>query len=90
MHDLLLTPGGGWTYADLTRAVPAAPTVSGSISSYVSGTAVGVLYRTSDGHIHQLVNDSRGNWSEHDISVAAGIASAGGSLPREKSRVRDY
>jgi endonuclease/exonuclease/phosphatase family metal-dependent hydrolase len=77
VQEYALIPGGGWAWTDVTRLAWGAVPATGRASSYARGGSVGVVYRSADGRIHQLVQDSSGGWTDQNLSVAAGLPATG-------------
>ncbi len=79
IHELSVAVGGGWSHADLTVIAGAPAATPGG---FLSGFAVEamrskqVVYRTTDGHIHELSVAVGGGWSHADLTAIAGAPAA--------------
>jgi hypothetical protein len=73
IHELSFNQARGWKHADLTRKVDA-PLAAQGVSGYtwdVDGTQH-VVYRSGDGHVHELWSDGDSNWHLSHLTEATG------------------
>ena len=89
IHELAVSPGGKWQHADVT-AIAGAPSVSihsgedNSICGFgwQAGAAKQVVFRTVDGHLHELLFQRAGclgpesTWQHVDMTAAASCPAA--------------
>jgi hypothetical protein len=72
IHELVVSVGGSWSDADLTKNTLAPPPISsvGFIAAYAweRGGTKQVAYLTGDGHIRELVVSVAGSWSHADLT----------------------
>lgn len=77
LHELWLALGDRWRHRDLTIDV-GAPTNRGGLWINVHGytwdidQAQHVVYRTDDGHVHELWFTQGNDWQHHDLTVISG------------------
>jgi hypothetical protein len=66
--------GGNWSHADLSEIAGGPPAESLEAAfAFEAQRSKQVVYRTADGHIHELsVVLGGGNWSHADLSEIAG------------------
>jgi hypothetical protein len=73
IYELSLPAGGQWTAKDLFAASGATVPATGNLSAYVRSDGFNsVVYRGSDGHIHELFQPSGGNWGNGDLNIESG------------------
>jgi predicted NUDIX family NTP pyrophosphohydrolase len=75
IHELSVVLGGSsWSYADLSGIAGGPPAESLEAAfAFEAQRSKQVVYRTADGHIHELsVVLGGGNWSHADLSEIAG------------------
>ena len=81
VHELWWEATGGWHHGDLT-AVTGAPTAAGDPAAYVfdaQGTQTQhVMYRSGNGHIHELWWDATNGWGSGDLTTVTGAPTAAG------------
>jgi hypothetical protein len=78
VHELSVTVGGAWQHADLT-AITGAPVgnLMGDGYSWETGRSKQVLYRTDDGHLHELSVTVEGAWQHADLTAITGAPVGG-------------
>jgi len=73
IYELSLPVGGQWTVKDLFKASGASVPVAGNLAAYVRSDSVNsVVYRGSDGHIHEIYRLLGGNWGTGDLNLESG------------------
>ena len=79
IHEMWLRRGSSWKHADLTSLTDAPPAASdpAAYSTNFDETAR-VIYRGSDGHIHELWLPEGGVWAHADLTQIAAAPPAGG------------
>jgi hypothetical protein len=79
IHEVSLPPGGVWTIGDLS-ALSGAPAAEGAPFGYVTffDHVPRVVYRGSDGHIHEIRLPAGHSWTTTDLSGDAEGAPAAG------------
>ncbi len=79
VHEISLTPGSGWSYDDLTVR-SGAPDAAGDPWGYLSlrDETARVVYRSDDGHVHEISRALGGGWSAGDLTDISGAAAASG------------
>jgi Fungal fucose-specific lectin len=77
--EVSLPVGGTWSYGDLT-VIADAPAATGAARGYVSwlDRTDRVVFRTADGHIHEVSLPSGGVWTIGDLSALSGAPDAAG------------
>lgn len=79
IHELAASVGGNWGHFDLTT-MTGAPPAAGDPSGYVfvAEQRQHVVYRGTDGHIHELAASLGGTWAHFDLTAMTGAPSAAG------------
>jgi hypothetical protein len=79
VHELWWDATAGWHHSDLT-AVTGAPAAAGDPAGYVfeaQGTQH-VMYRSGNGHVHELWWDATNGWGSGDLTAVTGAPTAAG------------
>jgi hypothetical protein len=73
VHELYVTTGGSWKYADLTK-ISGAPDATAVFDAYAweAGQSKQVVFWTEDSHIHELYVRPGGAWAHADLTQLAG------------------
>ena len=71
IHELHMIKGGAWQDADLTAmaGAPISGTLIGNCYSWEAGQSKQVVYKTVDGHIHELYVVKGWNWNHADLTA---------------------
>jgi len=81
VHELWWDATNGWGSGDLT-AITGAPTAAGDPAAYVfdaQGTQTQhVMYRSGNGHVHELWWDATNGWGGGDLTAVTGAPAAAG------------
>jgi hypothetical protein len=77
VHELSVIEGGAWQHADLTAITGAPPAqvglkLIGEGYSWEAGKSKQLVYRTNDGHIHELSVVKGGTWQHADLTAITG------------------
>jgi hypothetical protein len=79
IHELSVPVGGSWSHVDLTQttgAPPLQPDTAFTGYEWKAGDSKQVVYRTEDGHIHELFLSVGGSWSHADLTQVTGAPPA--------------
>ena len=81
VHEMWWDATNGWGSGDLT-AVTGAPTAAGDPAGYVfdaQGTQTQhVMYRSGNGHVHEMWWDATNGWGSGDLTAVTGAPTAAG------------
>jgi hypothetical protein len=79
VHELSSPVGGGaWAHNDLTTAAGAPLAQRTSLTSWADQSFQHVIYKTIDGHVHELYSAPGGGaWAHNDLTTAAAAPPAG-------------
>lgn len=79
LHELWWDAAGGWHRGDLTAAV-GGPAAAGDPSAYVFAAegSQHVIFRSGDGHLHELWWTANLGWGHGDLTATAGAPAAAG------------
>ena len=83
-HELFVSVGGSWSHADLTQITGAPrpqPDTAFTGYEWKAGDSKQVVYRTEDGHIHELFVSVGGSWSHADLTLMTDAPPAGTNSP---------
>jgi len=77
IHELWFSLASGWNHNDLTQAAGASG-AAGNPSGYTwdGDSTQHVVYRGTDGHIHELWFSLASNWNHNDLTQATGAPGA--------------
>ena len=84
IHELFVAVGGSWSHADLTQITGAPrpePDTAFAGYEWKAGGSKQVVYRTEDGHIHELFVVVGGSWRHADLTQIAGAPPASTNSP---------
>jgi len=84
LHELFVPVGGSWSHADLTQITGAPrpePDTAFTGFEWKAVDSKQVVYRTEDGHIHELFVSVGGSWSHADLTQITGAQSASTNSP---------
>jgi hypothetical protein len=82
VHELCKVGAGAWSHSVLS-VIAGAPAADSAPTGYATnlggeGPAARVVYRGTDGHVHELCKVGGGDWSHTDLTAAAGATDAQG------------
>lgn len=79
VHELFLAPGLSWTHYDLSEAVDAPAAVGAPFGYYTpAGSTSRVLFRSADGHLHEIYLPQGQAWQHYDLTEGCGAPAAAG------------
>jgi hypothetical protein len=84
IHELFVSVGGSWDHADLTQTTGASqpqPDTAFAAFQWEAGGTKQVVYRTEDGHIHELFRPVGGSWDKTDLTQMTGAPPANTNSP---------
>lgn len=81
IYTMFVSKGGKWTYVNLTKVsgaatLPACDPMGYAWESGAANEPLGtnqVVYRGTDGHVHQMANGRSRRWSDYDLTQLYGV-----------------
>jgi hypothetical protein len=84
IHELFVSVGGSWSHADLTEMTGAPrpqPDTAFAGYEWKAGGTKQVIYRTEDGHIHELFVAVQDSWDHADLTLTTDAPPASTNAP---------